>query len=439
MNILFPSHGIRAGRAFSLLAILFILTFGSTVALVVIDQQNVHDVAERLKKQTMPEIIRHQRLSRNLEQLRQEGERFFSANSAQTRQQALFVATLVASHPSVLEHHEAAQLARQTEQFLSEVMRQSGGRESALVTRYEEWQRLAESLGVLVDDISIHGANLATADLSLMSETMAQARFKLLLALLVVSVFLAGFLIVLRAQLIQPLQRIDSILSGMHSDQTLPVFQPSPMVEIQAIEAAIGELHDMLLQNEESRVALEHLANKDGLTGLTNRRHFLLTAEAELQRAQRYNRPLSIGMADLDFFKNLNDTYGHAAGDVVLRSFAALLQDTFRQSDLVCRYGGEEFAFLFPESLPADALVLAERFRIRWSEYDNILPDGTLIRGTVSIGMANAATGSLDDILKAADDALYEAKRQGRNRTVVAGAADQTVNASLPKVQALRS
>ena len=115
------------------------------------------------------------------------------------------------------------------------------------------------------------------------------------------------------------------------------------------------------------------------------------------------------------------------------------MQDTFRQSDLVCRYGGEEFAFLFPESLPADALVLAERFRIRWSEYDNILPDGTLIRGTVSIGMANAATGSLDDILKAADDALYEAKRQGRNRTVVAGAADQTVNASLPKVQALRS
>lgn len=165
---------------------------------------------------------------------------------------------------------------------------------------------------------------------------------------------------------------------------------------------------------------------------MTNRRHFLLMADAELQRAQRYKRPLSIGMADLDFFKSLNDTYGHDAGDSVLRAFAAMLLDTFRQSDLVCRYGGEEFAFLFPESSLAEARILAERFRTRWSEYDIYLPDGSLVRVTVSIGLADAGSGTIDEALKAADEALYEAKRQGRNRTVVAGPAKIDEEVALP-------
>lgn len=432
MALFFPSQGVRAGRAFALLAVLFVLTFGGTVVLVVNDQQEVMEAATRLQKRTLPEIIRYQRLARNLEQLRQEGERFFSASSAQGRQQALFVVTLVASHPSVLEHREAADLARQTERFLVDVTRQVSHGEAPASASYEEWQRLAARLGLLVDDVSIQGTNLANADLAMMSETMAQARFKLLLALLVVSGFLGAFLVLLRAHLIRPLQRIDRALSGLSVDQPSPDFRPSAMIEIRGVEAAIGELHASLLQNEEARQSLEKLANKDGLTGMTNRRHFLLMADAELQRAQRYKRPLSIGMADLDFFKSLNDTYGHDAGDSVLRAFAAMLLDTFRQSDLVCRYGGEEFAFLFPESSLAEARILAERFRTRWSEYDIFLPDGSLVRVTVSIGLADAGSGTIDEALKAADEALYEAKRQGRNRTVVAGPAKIDEEVALP-------
>jgi hypothetical protein len=98
------SKGLRAGRAFSLLALIFVITFGISVVLLSLDQQRVVDANGRLQEQTVPEIIRYQRLARNLEQLRQEGERIFAVSSVASRQQSLFVVTLIASHPSVLEH-----------------------------------------------------------------------------------------------------------------------------------------------------------------------------------------------------------------------------------------------------------------------------------------------------------------------------------------------
>ncbi len=130
-------------------------------------------------------------------------------------------------------------------------------------------------------------------------------------------------------------------------------------------------------------------------------------------------------MADLDFFKKLNDTYGHAAGDAVLRAFASLMLETLRQSDLVCRYGGEEFAFVFPESTLEEASSLAERFRASCAEHDIRLADGRLVRVTLSLGIADASACPLEEALKRADEALYEAKHQGRNRVVVAGRSTQ--------------
>ncbi|MBF1165661.1 MAG: GGDEF domain-containing protein, partial [Dechloromonas agitata] len=164
---------------------------------------------------------------------------------------------------------------------------------------------------------------------------------------------------------------------------------------------------------------LEALANKDGLTGLMNRRHFMQAAEMEQQRAQRYRRPVTVAMADLDSFKKLNDTYGHAAGDAVLRAFAEQVRETLRQSDLVCRYGGEEFAFLFPEIGPAETARLAERLRLACAGHDVPLADGRRIRATVSIGLADASECPIESALRQADEALYEAKRQGRNRVVI--------------------
>lgn len=417
-------RGIRAGRAFALLAILFLLTFGGTVLLVVLDQQRVVEATSRLQQQTVPEIIRFQRLARNLEQLRQEGERVFTGSTPQARQQAMFVVMLVASHPSVLEHPESAALARETEHFLSDVLHRSTTDSSALTTYHDEWLRLAGRLSLQVDDVSIQGINLANADLDDVNAAMQLARYKLSAALGLVGLFLVLFLVLLRQHLIHPLQRIDRALSSLNVDLPSPEFHPSVMREIHAVEEAIGELHASLVQNEKARFALEELANNDGLTGLTNRRHFMLVANAELQRAQRYERPVTVGMADLDFFKNLNDTYGHAAGDAVLRSLAQLMRETFRQSDMICRYGGEEFAFLFPETTLVEAQVLAERLRVRCADFDVVLPDGRLVRVNMSIGLADAGSGSLEVVFNRADDALYQAKREGRNRVVLAPAVE---------------
>lgn len=409
---------VRAGRAFAFLAALFVTAFGAAVVLLALDQQRVIEATNRLQEQTVPEIIRFQRLARNLEQLRQEGERIFAVSTHASRQQSVFVVTLIASHPSILEHPPAARLARETEQFLGDVVRQASTDARRPAAPYEEWQRIAARLGMLVDDVSVQGVNLANNDLNVVTSAMKLARYKLMTALLLVGVFLLVFMILVRRHLIYPLQQINLALSTLSAERPAPEFKPSTMLEIQVVEDSLREHHALLIQNDEARLGLEKLANKDGLTGLMNRRHFMQSAEVELQRAQRYRRPVTMAMADLDLFKRLNDTYGHAAGDAVLRAFAELVQDTLRQSDLVCRYGGEEFAFLFPEIGPAETEKLAERLRERCAAMQVPLPDGRSIMATVSIGLADASECPIEIALKHADEALYEAKRLGRNRVV---------------------
>ena len=410
----------RASRAFVLLAAGFALLFGLLVALLARDQQLVLEATERLQQQTVPEIICYQRLARNLEQLRQEGERIFAANSPEARQQAVFVVTLVASHPSVIEHPQSAALARETERFLVDINRQANENPVTLKDKYQDWVALAGRLSLQVDDVAMQGVNLTTADLGNVARLMQTARVKLIGALVLVAAFLLLLGYLLRQYLIRPLQKIDRQLSDLSLDRPEPEYPVTPIAEIFSIEEASKRFHASLVENELARHELEKLAHRDGLTGLINRRYFMLRAESELLRAHRYERSVTVGMADLDFFKRINDTYGHAAGDVVLKTFAQMLLDSVRQTDLVCRYGGEEFAFVFPESTVDEARMLAERFRQRFAEYDIRLPDGGLVRVTLSIGLADASRCLLEEALRHADDALYEAKHQGRNRVIVA-------------------
>jgi diguanylate cyclase (GGDEF)-like protein len=173
-------------------------------------------------------------------------------------------------------------------------------------------------------------------------------------------------------------------------------------------------------QAEQHAIDLEMLAAIDWLTGIYNRRHFETLARAELARCQRYMRPLSILMLDVDHFKAINDRFGHAAGDRVLQTIAALCRGAKRDSDVVARLGGEEFALMLPETTEAAAVQLAERLRQQVLECAPTV-DGEKLDVTVSIGIAGASlrTSGIEALLRRADQALYEAKRKGRNRVVV--------------------
>jgi diguanylate cyclase (GGDEF)-like protein len=165
---------------------------------------------------------------------------------------------------------------------------------------------------------------------------------------------------------------------------------------------------------------LETLAAVDWLTGLYNRRHFETLLRAELGRSQRYFRPLSVLMIDVDFFKAINDRFGHAAGDRVLQAIANLCQAQKREADVVARLGGEEFAVMLPETTDIAAVQFAER--LRQQVHDGLpIVEGKRLPITVSIGIAAATlkTSGIDSLLRCADQALYDAKRGGRDRVVV--------------------
>lgn len=179
----------------------------------------------------------------------------------------------------------------------------------------------------------------------------------------------------------------------------------------------------MLLQREElraSRSALQDLATRDPLTGLYNRRFLDEVMPLELARAQRDGTPLSVIMLDLDHFKKVNDDYSHAAGDEVLKTFAELLKHGARKSDLICRYGGEEFIAIMPNMTANQALERAESWRKQLEE-TLVVHDGCNIRVTMSAGIAvfPKPCKSPDQLFSRADEMLYKSKQQGRNRISV--------------------
>ena len=171
----------------------------------------------------------------------------------------------------------------------------------------------------------------------------------------------------------------------------------------------------LLLQQEE----LVWLAKRDALTGLFNRGEFLRLAEAELLRAQRHRTDTSAIMVDLDFFKNINDVYGHPAGDSALKHAATCLLGGVRATDVVARVGGEEFMVLLPQTSSEAALTLAEKLLRAFQQSPARIASDLKIAVTASFGVGTLPAGqsaSVDWLYAAADHALYEAKRLGRNR-----------------------
>lgn len=178
-------------------------------------------------------------------------------------------------------------------------------------------------------------------------------------------------------------------------------------------------LHANITDRKRVEIQLAKLAATDSLTSLPNRRFFLEFANREVRRAQQFGVPASVVMIDIDHFKSINDTYGHATGDEVLRRVAKAFSASIRKSDVIARLGGEEFAILLPGAGEAEARRLSEKLCLDLSESEISIGDNGL-RVTASFGVAelSARDATIAASLKRADAALYAAKRAGRNKVM---------------------
>lgn len=194
-------------------------------------------------------------------------------------------------------------------------------------------------------------------------------------------------------------------------------------------EALLRVQHELLEANQslELRVLertkeLERIAQTDSLTGITNRRGLIDSLTVEIDRAERYQHKLSLLMVDLDHFKHVNDKYGHLTGDAVLIESANILSQACRSTDVLGRYGGEEFLLLLPETDTESARLLAERIREDFEQHRFCQDDGVEISLTCSIGVTEfQADQSQTSLLQTVDRMLYSAKNAGRNKVVVNG------------------
>ena len=208
----------------------------------------------------------------------------------------------------------------------------------------------------------------------------------------------------------------EDLVLGLNSGADEYLNKPFDPLELQA-RLRIGR-RLLALQQEliAARDALHAQATRDGLTGLLNRTAIMDALQEELARAARREAGVGILLADLDHFKRVNDTYGHLAGDAVLRESASRMQDCLRTYDRIGRYGGEEFLAILPDCASVDLIDVAERIRDGLAR-SAIVVDGGLVPVTASIGASWVHGGCKEDsLVQVADEALYEAKRGGRDR-----------------------
>lgn len=214
---------------------------------------------------------------------------------------------------------------------------------------------------------------------------------------------------------------LEDKLQGFHVGADEYITKPFDFLEliarVQAADRIIKTQKHLIFLNEQ----LEKLADTDELTTLKNRRYFEHESTKELERAKRYDHTVAVVLLDLDLFKNINDTYGHATGDKALQLVSKVIVDSCRTSDIVCRYGGEEFIIFLPETNPKNAYRVAEKIR-KNIEKTRFIYENNKIRLTTSIGVAIKAPHmnlNLKQLTDYADKALYMAKKKGRNKTLI--------------------
>ncbi|NUU00320.1 diguanylate cyclase [Herbaspirillum robiniae] len=242
---------------------------------------------------------------------------------------------------------------------------------------------------------------------------------------IIACLFFQLLMYMIRKRVVRPLVSATDLVVGLVDgklDQEIPKGKYDDeiggmMRALRVLKERILERNSLAKEREALITQLQTSSNTDFLTGLLNRRAFFSYGEQQMAVAQRYERDLSVVLFDIDYFKRINDSYGHLSGDAILRGVAQTASQLLRKVDVLARYGGEEFIVLLPESDLAQAQAVAEKLRAALAHKDFEIDGGQHIRISASFGVAALVDGrGLEQLIKLADTALYVAKEQGRNR-----------------------
>ena len=207
------------------------------------------------------------------------------------------------------------------------------------------------------------------------------------------------------------------IRANIHANDEIGTLAHYFNIMVDRLEYQIQNLDQKVKEKTEK---LQQLAITDSLTQLYNRRYFSEISTQVFEMGKRESEPLSVMMLDIDRFKNINDTYGHQVGDKVIIKLAKVLNEIKRESDIACRYGGEEFILLLPKTQCEGAFELAQRIREAIEKIEIALDDGRSVKFTISLGVSEVDYSKdkhIEEVIRRADDAMYMAKKEGRNRT----------------------
>jgi len=213
-------------------------------------------------------------------------------------------------------------------------------------------------------------------------------------------------------------------ITGMSASYSIERYKRSDFLQQRTIREQTERLREAMIEIQKKRFEAEEISRRDSLTNLFNRRHFFSIVEHERNKFKRYGRGLAVMLLDIDYFKSINDTFGHSVGDKVLQITAGKIQDHIRQADVACRYGGDEFAALFPETNIHEAYNIAQRLcdNLRHVILDT---DKAPVSFRVSVGVAALEEpGDINELMERVDKALYEAKKAGRDQVKAWGASN---------------
>ncbi len=428
----------RLGRVTLIAAAVLGLVFALGAWSLLHEAGKIRELADDTRAVLLPAVMERQRAVMNIERLKQYGTTVLESGESRVRTDTVVVFSYLVNHPalqsnpqiSALVHHAAetvAALAKARDE--ADSLRAAGQRAAAdeLERRAkQDWRDTFVALDAMSEQLFVSAGDLGTQRAQAFDRVAGHVETTVVLSYAFLFVALAMGGLVVHLLLLKPILLTTAALGREESSQPLKL--PESAVgeidrfyrSVERIAASLTEIEDAHRQARAAQAELRRLASIDELTGVANRRWFTVMASRELDRCRRFNHQLSLLMLDIDLFKRVNDTYGHAVGDEVLKAFTRVLEGNLRSVDLLGRLGGEEFAAVLPESDAKAAGFTAERLRAAVEALDFTLEDGSKLKITTSVGIAILTNGeeTLDHLLARADAALYTAKREGRNKVV---------------------